>query len=71
MLKTTAMVVLNQIYATQNWCVLALHDMIYLKPDWAMELAKNNKPSVHAIISSSVALYPHNNQRKRRPTQGR
>ena len=38
MLKTIAIIELNQLYAAKDWLALARHPFIYLKPEWAMEL---------------------------------
>lgn len=55
MLEIARQLELNDLYVNKNFEALAEHPYIYLKPEWAMDLAKGKK-SVRCSLANNPAL---------------
>ena len=56
MLEAIAIIELNQLHAAKKFGELAEHPMIYLKPEWVIELASNENYGVRSSLATNPAI---------------
>ena len=55
-MEAMALIELNQLYAAKNFRELASHPQLHLKPEWALELAKNGDIGVRIYLATNPVL---------------